>query len=169
MGSLTDAARDSTRRGCDDAARDSTRRHTPGFLIRLMQHRPLADGSSLGPEDGAAYKFAQDLRVATMQQRLRAVWTHPANELASVDKTMPRRFMVRAAIARALGLITGTSDFLFLWDAGSMAIELKSADGRLTAHQRDFRDWCALTGVPFHVVRSSAEGLALLRDAGVLA
>jgi hypothetical protein len=134
-----------------------------------MQHRPLADGSSLGPEDGAAYKFAQDLRVATMQQRLRAVWTHPANELASVDKTMPRRFMVRAAIARALGLITGTSDFLFLWDAGSMAIELKSADGRLTAHQRDFRDWCALTGVPFHVVRSSAEGLALLRDAGVLA
>ena len=141
---------------------------TPGFLIRLMQHKPLAAGTRLGPEDTAAYAFAQDLRSATIERRLRAVWTHPANELCGLPKDTPRRFLVRAAMARALGLITGTSDFLFLWAGGAMAIEFKSEDGRLTPNQRDFRDWCALIGVPFHVVRGAAEGLALLREAGVL-
>ena len=140
---------------------------TPGYLVRLMQHRPLTD-VRLGPEDSIAYGFAQDLRVATLAGRLRAVWTHPANELCGLPKGTPRRFLVRAAMARALGLITGTSDFLFLWSSGAMAIEFKSADGRLTPNQRDFRDWCNATGVPFHVVRSAGDGLALLRDAGVL-
>ena len=155
------------------AARESPQRsessaRTPGFLIRLMQHHPLSARTRLGPEDGAAYQFAQDLRAATIERRLRAVWTHPANELAGLPKDTPRRFLLRAAIARALGLITGTSDYLFLWDAGSMVIEFKSDTGRLTAEQRDFRDWCAAAGVPFHVVRSSGEGVALLRSAGVL-
>ncbi len=141
---------------------------TPAFLLRLMSHAPLSANTRLGPEDAAAYGFAQDLRKATMEGRLRAVWTHPANELAGMAPGTPRKFLIRAAIARALGLITGTSDFLFLWQGGALAIEFKSKDGSLTPNQRDFRDWCAMVGVPFHVVRSPAAGLALLRDAGVL-
>ena len=152
-----------------DATRDSTRRQTPGYLIRLMMHHPLSAGMRLGPEDAAAYQFAQDLRAASIERRLLAVWTHPANELCGLPRDAPGRFKVRAAIARALGLITGTSDYLFLWAGGSAAIEFKAADGRLEAEQRDFRDWCGACGVPFHVVRSAAEGLAVLRDAGVLA
>jgi hypothetical protein len=141
---------------------------TAAFLIRLMSHVPLSAGTRLGPEDTAAYSFAQDLRAATLEGRLRAVWTHPANELAGLPPGTPRKFLIRAAIARALGLITGTSDFLFLWDGGALAIEFKSKDGSLTPNQRDFRDWCELVGVPFHVVRSAPAGLDLLRGAGVL-
>lgn len=143
---------------------------TPAYLIRLMGHASLSRGFKLGPEDREAYTFANDLRAAVLEGRLRAVWTHPANELGGMV-TMVRgkpRVPPLVALARALGLITGSSDYLFMWSGGSCAVEFKSATGRLSPAQRDFRDWCALVGVPFHLVRSAADGLAILREHGVL-
>ena len=144
---------------------------TPAFLVRLMNHHSLARSVHLGPEDREAYSFANELRVATIEGRLKAVWTHPANELGGM--TQKRRdgsiyVPVQIAIARALGLITGSSDYLFLWDGGSCAIEFKSAIGRLSPSQIDYRDWCELSHVPFHIARSAAEGLTILRNHGVL-
>lgn len=143
---------------------------TPAFILRLMFHKGLSSSVKLGPEDAEAYRFAQDLRLASIEGRLLAVWTHPANELAGMGKTVNGKFRVavQAAIARALGLITGSSDYLFLCRAGSLALEFKSADGRLTQGQKDFRDWCKALDVPFHLVRSREEGLAVLRAAGLL-
>ena len=143
---------------------------TPAFIVRLMHHKGLSSSVQLGPEDAEAYRFAQDLRQASIEGRLRAVWTHPANELAGVGKTVNGKFrvLVQAAIARALGLITGSSDYLFLHQTGSLALEFKSKTGRLTEGQTDFRDWCRAINVPFHVVRSREEALAILRDEGLL-
>lgn len=145
---------------------------TPAFIVRLMHHKGLSSTAcaNLGPEDAEAYRFAQDLRQASLEGRLLAVWTHPANELAGVGKTVGGKFRVsvQSAIAKALGLITGTSDYLFLFRGGSIAMEFKAADGSLRSSQRDFRDWCLAMGVPFHVVRSRAEALEVLRGAGVL-
>lgn len=143
---------------------------TPAFLIRLMGHASLSRSVKLGPEDTEAYVFAQDLRVAVLEGRLKAVWTHPANELAGLvvhTKGKPR-VPVQVAIARALGLITGTADYLFLWRGGCCAIEFKSRTGRLTPAQTDFRAWCDAQGVPFHTIRSAESGLDLLRQYGVL-
>ncbi|TXH10345.1 MAG: hypothetical protein E6R03_15535 [Hyphomicrobiaceae bacterium] len=144
---------------------------TPAFLVRLMGHHSLSRNVNLGPEDREAYSFANELRVAVLEGRLRAVWTHPANELGGL--TQRRRdgsviVPVQIAIARALGLITGSSDYLFLWEGGSCAIEFKSSKGRLSFGQTDFRDWCDLNRVPFHIARSAAEGLEFLRNHGVL-
>lgn len=144
---------------------------TPAFLVRLMGHASLSRMVQLGPEDREAHTFANELRVAVLDGRLRAVFTHPANELGGL--TQKRRdgsvyVPVQIAIARALGLITGSSDYLFLWEGGSCAIEFKSAKGRLSPSQIDFRDWCELNHVPFHIARSAAEGLEILRNHGVL-
>lgn len=110
-----------------------------------------------------AIPFANQLRVHTLKGRLRAVWCHPANELAGAARATPA-----AAIARALGLIAGSSDFLFLWKDGAGALEAKSDVGRLSPGQKDFRDWCDLMGVPFHVFRTADEGESYLRGWGVL-
>lgn len=137
-----------------------------------MQHHSLslALQSKLGPEDREAYAFANALRVETLEGRLRAIWTHPANELAGMTTGTGkyRRVPVAVAIARALGLIAGASDYLFLWERGSLAMEFKSAKGRLNDAQTDFRRWCEMVGVPFHIVRSVDQGLDLLETAGVL-
>lgn len=130
------------------------------FLVRLMTYTRLSQRVRLGPEDLVSIEFANRLRVATIEGRLRAVWTHPANELATRG--------VAAAIARAAGLITGASDFLFLASDTSLALEAKSLTGSLTPGQRDFRDWCAAQGVPFHVFRSADQGEAILRARGLL-
>jgi len=143
---------------------------TPAFLVRLMAHTSLSRGFKLGPEDREAYAFANDLRVATLEGRLRAVWLHPANELGgqTIKRGTKRVASPLAALARALGLITGASDYLFLFKDGSLAIEFKSASGSLSPGQRDFREWCKSQDVPFHIARSAPAALAILRERGLL-
>lgn len=136
---------------------------TPAFLIRLMQYTSLSRRLRLGPEDFMAVQFANALRVHVLEGRLRAIWTHVPNELAGAARATPA-----AAIARAAGLITGASDYLFLWDGGSGVLEAKSKTGSLSPSQKDWRDWCAANNVRHAVFRSVEEGEAQLRAWGVL-
>lgn len=136
-------------------------------LIRLMGYASLSRSFKLGPEDSEAIRFVNELRGLVMEGRLKAVFTHPANELAGlvrVGKDGKRRALPQVALARALGLITGSSDYLFLWAGGSCAIEFKSATGGLTIPQRDFRTWCEDQDVPYHVVRSASQGIDILKQ-----
>ncbi|GGN49497.1 hypothetical protein GCM10011349_20170 [Novosphingobium indicum] len=144
---------------------------TPAFLVRLMQYRGLSRSVRIGPEDSECLAFATELRAAALEGRLRAVFTHPANELAGMVRKGPGGKVIvpaQVALARALGLITGTADYLFMMCDSSLAIEFKSKNGSMTEGQKDFRDWCEAMGVPHHVVRSAEGGLQILRDAGVL-
>jgi hypothetical protein len=138
-------------------------RATPAHIINLMYHIPFS--GKLGPEDAEAYVFANELRKAAMLGKLKAVFTHPANELAYAPSPALR---VQAGKARALGLITGTPDYLFCWSKGCLGMEFKSKTGTLTEGQKDFMRWCADAGVPYVVVRSSDAALAILVEYGVL-
>jgi hypothetical protein len=131
---------------------------TPAFLVRLLATRGFA--GRLGPEDREALAFAMTLRKAALESRLRCIFVHPPMELLRAN--------AQCALAAALGALEGTSDYLFLARDGSMAIEFKSKVGRQTAAQRDFQAWCQLVGVPYHVARSEAQALSLLRDRGWL-
>ncbi len=133
----------------------------PTPILRLMAYHSLSARVRLGPEDRACLEFATRLRVATVENRLRAVWTHPANELATKG--------LAAAIARALGLITGSPDYWFVWADGGGVIEFKSATGSLNPNQRDFRDWCRERGVRWALCRSADEAEGVLREWGALA
>ena len=137
---------------------------TPAFLVRLMQYTSLSRRLRLGPEDFMAVQFAKALRVHVLEGRLRAVFCHVPNELAGSARATPA-----AAIARAAGLISGASDYLFLWDDGSGVLEAKSKTGSLSPSQKDWREWCQLHGVRHAVFRSVDEGEAQLRSWGVLA
>lgn len=128
-------------------------------LIRLMQRPELSRSLRLGPEDCISIAFANRLRVATLERRLRCVWTHVPNELAG---GMGKRSSARYAVAKALGMITGTSDYLFLAPDRAAAIEMKAGRNPLTDGQRDFRAWCESTGVMVATAHSADEAEALL-------
>ena len=146
-------------------------------VVRLMM-RPRIDGLKLGPEDKVGVEFATQLRQWTIEGRLRAVWTHIPNEIAGsggsrhadekVRKTSARLAQIRYAIAKALGLIVGFSDYVFLWDGGCAALEAKSAKGEQRPGQIDFQKWCEDRNVPYRIFTTPQEGYAILRELGVL-
>lgn len=130
----------------------------PPFLVRLMASRGFY--GRLGPEDREALAYANELRVATIEGRLRCIWTHPPMELL--------RKTPQSALAAALGAFEGTSDYLFIRHDGGMAQEFKSPTGRQRPGQVDFQAWCEMNRIPYFVVRSKLQGLTILRDHGWL-
>lgn len=137
----------------------------PGTLLRLMARPRLSTRIRLGPEDCHCIEFADRLRVATLEGRLRCVWTHVPNEVAG---GRGRASEVRYAVAKAMGMITGTHDYLFLARDLSAAIEMKAGRNGLTDGQRDFRAWCETAAVPVATARSADEAEALLVGWGLL-
>jgi hypothetical protein len=134
-------------------------------ILRLMAPRKLSDRIRLKPEEVLARAFANALRQATIEGRLRCVWTHPANEVAGQQTGLAQ---IRYAIAKAMGLIDGTADYLFLWSDGSGALEAKVGKNDQQANQVDFEEWCRSNGVRYATFTSVEEGLALLVEWGVL-
>lgn len=106
-----------------------------------------------GPEDQLAIEVANFLRAATLERRLLCTWTHIPHEVGGGAK-MAR---VRYSLAKAMGLITGSGDYVFVGQCGGGWIELKSKTGSLTPQQKDFREWCSGTGVNHAVCRSLEE------------
>lgn len=55
---------------------------------------------------------------------------------------------------KAMGVKEGAADLLILGFHPFIWIELKSAKGRLTQAQKDWRDWCRSIGAPWFLCRS---------------
>src|SRR3546814_19315238 len=88
-------------------------------------------------EERLAIDFANALRAATIEGRLRSVWTHPANEIAGRQNRLAQ---IRYTIAKAMGLIDGTADYLFLWATGIGALEAKVGKNGQQPNQIDFEE-----------------------------
>jgi hypothetical protein len=127
---------------------------TTAALIRLLTRPKVPMSMRLGPEDREAIAFADALRAASLDGRLKGVWT----------KTTPegKRHRLTALLLRAEGMHTGVADFVFTWPNGGGWIELKTGRNKPTPAQLDFQSWCGLTGVRHAVVWSADEGLAVL-------
>lgn len=139
----------------------------PSFLqaiMRLMSFRQPAR-LRLKPEEQLSIAFATALRELTIAGRLRCVWTHPANEIAG---RRDNKAQIRYAIAKAMGLIDGTADYLFLWNDGSGALEAKVGKNGQQPNQVDFEVWCAEMSVPYATFTSVEEGLEILTKWGVI-
>lgn len=133
-------------------------------LLHLMMPQKLSANLKLGQEDKICIEFANRLRAWTLQRQLIAVWSHIPNELAGGTNNAK----IRYAIAKALGMITGTADYLFLWRDGAAALEVKAARGIQSEGQKHFQVWCEMMGVPYFVVYSADEGERTLRNLGIL-
>ena len=146
-------------------------------IVRLML-RPSIATLKLGPEDKFCVEFATQLRQWTIEGKLRAVWTHIPNEMAGsgggshadekVRRTTARLAQIRYAIAKALGLVPGFSDYVFMWDGGCAALEAKAKGGTQNPEQVDFEKWCVDRNVPYFIFRSPQEGYGILRQLGIL-
>lgn len=129
-----------------------------GTLIRLLTERTGTGKLRLGPEERECVAFANRLRQLSITGELRAVWTHIPNELAGAsDKTQSNLAKIRYAIGKAMGMVAGAADYVFLAESGSFCIEMKSSTGKQTANQSDFQAWCEMIGVPYAIARSAAE------------
>ena len=142
-------------------------RERPTFLAAIMR---LMDCKyprrlRLKKEEQLAIAFATALREASIAGQLRSVWTHPANEIAGRRDKLAQ---IRYTIAKAMGLIDGTADYLFLWATGSGALEAKVGKNGQQANQIDFEVWCTEMGVPYRTFTSVDQGLAILIEWGVL-
>lgn len=133
-------------------------------LMRLMATRDIIN-LQIKPEEELSIAFSSALRQATLEGRLTCVWTHPANEIAGLRS---RKAQVRYAIAKAMGMIDGAPDYLFLWGAGSGALEAKIGRNKQQPNQVDFQAWCEAASVPYRVFTSVEEGLQILSEWKVL-
>lgn len=128
----------------------------PGWLLALMRCPALPFSTRLGPEDKECLRFANIMREMTLRRRYDGVWLHIPNE--------GKRHMITGAIARALGLIPGAADYLFVNRRGAAFIEFKSAKGRQNDNQQRFQLWCGEAGIRYGVAHTTEEALALLRE-----
>ena len=128
---------------------------SPTAIVRLSLHE----------EERLAIDFATKLRYGVVEGRLSAVFCHVPNEIAGQRNS--RTAQIRYAIAKAMGLIEGSSDYLFLWDGGCGALEAKTHTGDQSKKQVVFEKWCSMMQVPYRVFRSVDEGISILSEWGV--
>lgn len=121
-------------------------------LLRLMDYRHFKGRA--GPEDRLAQEVATMLRVASIEGRLAAAWTHIPHEVGGKGKLAS----IRMALAKSMGLITGSADYVFVGNRVGGWIELKAPEGgSLSPAQKDFQQWCQALGVNYAVCRSVAD------------
>lgn len=68
-----------------------------------------------------------------------------ANEIAN------KRHFVFGSKLKAMGKLNGVADFIFMSPLESVALELKSATGKLRPHQIAFKNWCDTCKVLYEV------------------
>lgn len=134
------------------------------WLEKLLDKGPLAAHAKRGPEDNICIAFADGLRADALAGRLTATFTHVPHEVGGGAKNAGLRY----CLAKWLGLIPGSTDYVFVWADGGGWLEAKTDEGELTEKQKWFRQWCAAQGVRHGVFRTADEGRAILRQWGVL-
>lgn len=89
----------------------------------------------------------------------------PASYFAFHVPNGGKRDKIAAAILKREGVRAGVPDIIILRTGGTAAmLEVKKEGGKLSPHQRQFRDWCAENGFPFAVVRSVEDARETLAE-----
>lgn len=135
-------------------------------VVRLMSWKPFRSfgkGKNSRPEQQICMEFADKLRALELDGKLTCVWTHVPNEIGYNQNRVAQTIY---AAAKAMGMIVGTSDYLFLGATSSLAMEAKSKTGQQHQGQKDFEAWCLSKGVPYKLFRSADEGIEILKEQG---
>lgn len=77
------------------------------------------------------------------------------------------RTRAEAGILKAMGVLAGFPDLLFLWDAHAYCLELKAPNGRVSTAQRECHQKLNRNAIGIDVVRTIDEALFCLKAAGV--
>lgn len=132
--------------------------------VRLMDWRPFVTRKPK-PEQTLCTEFASQLRALTLEGKMLCTWTHVPNEIGWSNS---RAAQIIYAAAKAMGMIVGAPDYVFLASHGSLALEAKSKTGRQHDRQVDFEAWCGEQNVPYEIFRTVEDGMAILRKYGMI-
>lgn len=149
----------------------------PAWLVKLMDRSRIYNGWRVQPEERLSIHFADQMRALTLDGKYQGVWFHAANE--------GKRHQITAVIIKAMGMIAGTPDFVFMGPWGGGLIEFKSpeergksaktgkpiiskAAGKQSEYQAYFQLWCEHGKVAYALCRSVDEALAVLREWGAI-
>jgi hypothetical protein len=141
----------------------------PEWMEQLLLRERLGP-VRLTDEDRHCIAFGDRLREAALLGRLRATFTHIPHEVGGGTTNAGLRY----SLAKALGLITGSADYVFVWSGGGGWIEFKrpaapgKPAGRLSVPQRQFGEWCQRQNVNWRVAHTANEGFDILREWGVI-
>ena len=111
------------------------------------------------PEADAQRAIVHALRVVLPRG---SIVHHSANEVTSGD----RSGKARQAILQGMGVHRGFADLSVLSGGRVLFLEVKSATGRLSPAQADFRDAVQDQGVSWALVRSVDDALGALAEHG---
>jgi hypothetical protein len=100
-------------------------------------------------EEKFCVRFADQLRQASREGRLKAVWFHVPNE--------GKRGALTMLVAKAMGLIPGVTDYIFLGEANNACMEIKFGANETSPSQTNFRKWCIALNVPIITLRAHSE------------
>lgn len=128
------------------------------YLDRLMARSLIPWCAKVEPEQRLSIELADALRKLTIKGEYRGMWWHTANE--------GKRHAIVALILKAMGMLPGAPDFVFLWSFGSGIIELKVGKPKLQPSQEDFKQWAADSAIPHATCTSVEQALAYLRTWG---
>lgn len=91
------------------------------------------------------------------------------NEAGYFCHSVPNEAMGRSRIGQAMlvsaGLVSGVADLIVWLGEGRVAyLEVKTAKGKQSEHQRTFERKCIAEGYPYRVCRSADEALRFIRE-----
>jgi len=132
----------------------------PENAISFLLARSSYDKRNLKPETSLSIDVADAFRRHVMNGTYKGVFTKIANERVA------SKFL--NGLLKAMGMISGATDFIFTWETGSAWIELKQPGKKLDPNQRLFKIWCDEAKVPCHCCASVAEVENTLRGLGGL-
>ena len=140
----------------------STMAKTNDYLIEIM-HFPRIIAAKAKGEALECIKLANELKILSVNNKLNCVWFHVSNE-----NPVARKFIHWAKLQKAIGLMKGAPDYVFLWEKGAACIEMKALSGRLSDSQKVFQAWCQQQKVPYKVTYSAEEALNQLKEWNLL-
>ncbi len=114
------------------------------------------------PEADAQRAIVHALRVVLPRG---SIVHHSANEVTSHNRSAK----VRQAILQGMGLHRGFADLIVLSSGRVLFLEVKSATGRLSPAQADFRDAVRDQGFAWALVRTVDDALGALAEYGFTA
>ena len=89
----------------------------------------------------------------------------PASYRAFAIPNGGKRDKITGAILKREGVKAGVPDIAIVRNGGTVAfLEVKTATGRLSNSQTEFKDWCGSNSIPYAVVRGLGDVQAALMD-----